>query len=176
MANQFPMEAPMPATVHDSKRALKAVKVDAGCDRFGTAIQLFDWRFDCKISGKDTAGDCCVFDTIRTAKGGPPLHVHHDQDEWFYVREGEFLFQVGHERFHLKPGDSLFGPRMVAHAFTSLTDRSALIVAFQPAGGMEQLFSEVSRLSRARGPTLDDWKTLSRAHNVDIVGPPLPIG
>jgi mannose-6-phosphate isomerase-like protein (cupin superfamily) len=154
-------------------RPLKAIKVEAGSDRFDAALDIAGWRFECKLSGKDTGGYYCIYDTVRTVKGGPPLHVHHQQDEWFYVREGEFLFHVGGDTFHLKPGDSLFGPRGVPHAFASLTDRSAVVVTFQPAGAVEALFGEASALSRTRPLTPDDWRALVQARGIDIVGPPL---
>lgn len=94
----------------------KAVKVDARKDRSGRALQFSNWRFDCKVSAEDTAGAYCIYDTARTARGGPPMHVHHSQDEWFLVRDGEFKFVIGDETFQLKPGDTLLGPRGVPHA------------------------------------------------------------
>jgi mannose-6-phosphate isomerase-like protein (cupin superfamily) len=153
----------------------KAVKVDAREDRSGRALQFSNWRFDCKVSAEDTAGAYCIYDTARTARGGPPMHVHHSQDEWFLVRDGEFKFVIGDETFQLKPGDTLLGPRGVPHAFASLSETSALLIAFIPAGGIETLFKEVSDVNRLRLPTLEDWRTISRAHDVDIVGPPLPV-
>lgn len=158
-----------------ASRPLKAIKVEAGSDRFGAAIDIGGWRFECKLSGKDTDGDYCVYDTVRTVKGGPPLHIHHDQDEWFYVREGEFVFQVGEESFRLKAGDSLFGPRGVPHTFAALADRSALVVTFQPAGAVEDLFNEASALSRTGPLTPNDWRALAAPRGIDIVGPPLSL-
>jgi mannose-6-phosphate isomerase-like protein (cupin superfamily) len=90
-------------------RPQKAIIVAAGGDRFITPMDIAGWRFECKLSGRDTSGDYCVYDTVRSVKGGPPLHLHRDQDEWFYVRTGEFLFRVGGESFQLRPGDTLLG-------------------------------------------------------------------
>jgi mannose-6-phosphate isomerase-like protein (cupin superfamily) len=164
------------ALVAGTGDARKVVKVEAGKDCAGASLQFPNWRFDCKVSGKNTDGDYCIYDTVRTAKGGPPMHVHHNQDEWFLVHGGEFIFKVGDETFHLKPGDTLLGPRGMPHAFASLSENSALMIAFIPAGTIEQLFQEVSEVSRLRIPTLDDWQTISRAHDVEIVGPPLNAG
>ena len=69
----------------------KAIQVAADNDRFGGELLFLNGRFDCKVSAKETNGDLCIYDTVRTEKGGPPLHFHHTQDEWFFVREGEFL-------------------------------------------------------------------------------------
>lgn len=156
-------------------RAQKAVLVEAGTDRLGAPMDIGGWLFECKLSAQDTNGELCVFDTVRSIKGGPPLHIHRDQDEWFYVRHGEFLFQVGGERFHLKAGDTLLGPRGVPHAFAALTNASALLIAFQPAGAIEQVFAEVWALSQSRTVGLEDWKAIAGPRAIDIVGPALQI-
>src|SRR5687768_3393881 len=59
-----------------------------------------------KVSTADTEGDLYIFDTTRIKKGGPPLHFHFDQDEWWYVISGEFLIRVGDETWHANAGDS----------------------------------------------------------------------
>ena len=159
----------------DRLRPKKAIMVAAGRDRFDDAMDIAGWRFECKLSGRDTCGNYCIYDTTRTIKGGPPLHVHRDQDEWFYIRRGEFLFQIAEETFHLKPGDTLFGPRRVAHAFAALTKESALIVTFQPAGAIEDLFAAACALSKSRKPSLDDWREIAAPRGVEIVGPPIQI-
>jgi mannose-6-phosphate isomerase-like protein (cupin superfamily) len=113
--------------------------VRSGDDRLDKPMDVAGWRFECKVSGQGTAGALCIYDTVRSVKSGPPLHVHRTQDEWFYVRDGELLFRIGEETVSLRPGDSLLGPRGVPHAFAALSDTSALIVAFQPPGAIEQL-------------------------------------
>ena len=76
-----------------------------------------------------------------SAYGGPPLHLHFDQEEWFYVMEGEVAFQVGEQRVHLRGGESVLAPRRVPHTFSSVAATpSRLLIAFSPAGKMEQYF------------------------------------
>jgi mannose-6-phosphate isomerase-like protein (cupin superfamily) len=156
-----------------ARRASWGVKFAVDCDRFGVALQFSNWRFDCKVSAKDTEGGYCIYETARIGKGGPPMHVHYSQDEWFFVRRGKFVFKVGEGTFELEPGDCLLGPRKVPHGFASLSDSSSLLIAFIPAGTIEQLFSEIHAISRFRNPTLEDWRTISCSHDVEIVGPPL---
>ena len=59
-----------------------------------------------KVTPQDSSGLFIIENTFRE-KGGPARHLHYDQDEWFYVVQGEFLFEVGSEMFQLKPGNSL---------------------------------------------------------------------
>ena len=73
-----------------SEEMFVGFSVAAGKDRFGEHIKLGGEPNDCKVSGKDTGGAMCVFEF--TGRGGGPRHLHHDQDEWIYVVEGEFEF------------------------------------------------------------------------------------
>ena len=89
--------------VNRSKRVAKGFKVDAGKDRFGEPISLFEGdTFFTKVSTQDTAGDVYLFESICDKKGGPALHYHFEQDEFWYILEGEFLFQVGDQRLIAK--------------------------------------------------------------------------
>lgn len=151
-----------------SERKVQPFAVLAGDDRFAAPVKFLNGRFDCKVSAKDTDGALCIFDTYRFKPGGPPVHFHLDQDEWFLVLEGEFRFQVGDQMYDLRAGDSIFGPRGVPHAFRNRTDTARLMVTFQPAGTMEEFFSSemVEPLSQA-------FRDLSRRHGMIVVGPPL---
>ena len=152
------------------QRLTKAVHVTAGNDRFDQPVHFFNGRFDCKVSGKDTGDGMCIYETIRARSDRAPLHYHHDQDEWFFVREGEFLFQVGEDRFRLTAGDSILGPRKIPHAFATLSDIGRLMIIYQPAGTIERFFADGTRLVN---PTPADWQALHRANGMEIVGPPL---
>jgi mannose-6-phosphate isomerase-like protein (cupin superfamily) len=156
-------------------RTTRAVFVAAAADRFGGALDYLNGRFDCKISGRDTAGDFCVFETFRTVRGGPPLHVHLYQDEWFFALDGAFVFKIGDETIRAKAGDSVFAPRKVPHAFANVTETGRLIVGFQPAGTIEKFFLESQQLSRSCAASLDDWQALGRPHGIKIVGPSLAL-
>jgi quercetin dioxygenase-like cupin family protein len=73
---------------------------------------------DIKISGKNTDCDLTVSEqTGLTPNGGPSLHIQQYQDEWFYIIEGKYLFQVGEDKYSMIAGDTIFLPRNVQHAF-----------------------------------------------------------
>ncbi len=132
-------------------------------------------RFDLKVSARDTGGDLCLYDTIRQNKGGPALHRHHFQDEWFYVIRGEFIVQVGSDTFSLHPGDSAFAPRKIPHAFAMVSEgEGQMLVLFQPAGSMEDFFEKMA----AFGPAIPkDQEALGKdfwaRHGMELLGPPL---
>jgi mannose-6-phosphate isomerase-like protein (cupin superfamily) len=155
----------------------KAVKVPAGKDRF-EEDDLKIWGLiplARKLSGGDTNGAVYVFEHRNMAvKGGPPRHVHHDQDEWFYVVEGEFAFEVGEQQFRLGPGDSAFAPRRIPHAWAHVgTTPGTLITAVTPVGTFETFLRDTARQPDL--PTPDEVAKALAAHGMTVVGPPLSV-
>jgi mannose-6-phosphate isomerase-like protein (cupin superfamily) len=144
----------------------------AGVDRFGKPFVFLDAYFRRKVSSQDSGGDLCIYEVVRTKRGGPLLHYHQNQDEWFFVREGEFLFQVGNDNFRLAAGDSILARRKVPHAFANVSEGGVLAIIYNPAGTMEKFFREGSQLL-LRNPTSDEWQAFCRLHGVENVGPSL---
>jgi mannose-6-phosphate isomerase-like protein (cupin superfamily) len=157
-----------------AKRNPKAFKVDSGKDRFGKSISLFEGdTFSCKVSTEDTDGDIYMFESVRVKNGGPSLHYHYNQDEWWYVLQGEFVIKVGEEVHQLKVGDSVFGPRGVPHSFAKVGEGEAkLLMFFQPAGKMEEFFKAVSegKMTKMSEAEANDFR---KAHGFERVGPPI---
>ena len=150
----------------------KAARVLAGQDRFGTAKGLGISTIDFKVSAEDSRGGSLVIENTNRAKGGPARHLHVEQEEHFFVLEGEYLIEVGQERFTLKPGDSLLAPRQVPHVWAYTGDSiGRLLITFTPPGKMEGFFREVAKLGSM--PPQDP--ALWRAHGMELVGPPLKV-
>jgi uncharacterized cupin superfamily protein len=77
--------------------------------------------------------------------GGPPPHVHHFEDETFYILEGFISFQAGDQTIHAKPGDLIHIPRGTVHSLKNDGDVPArALIIISPAGktGMQQFFEE----------------------------------
>ena len=158
------------------KRTQKGIFVQAGKDRHNTPFtrQPGDLIYN-KVSTSDTDGDLYIFDTTRIKEGGPPLHFHYSQDEWWYVITGEFLIKVGEETHHAKPGDCVFGPRGVPHTFAKIGEGEAkIILLFQPAGKMEEFFKAVNE-GKLEKMSDDEKNKFRNEHGFEHVGPPLTI-
>lgn len=148
-----------------------ARRLAAGEDQFGEQRGLGISSIDFKVVPTDSNGLFVLENTFHQ-KGGPARHLHYDQDEWFYALEGEFLFEVGQDKFRLKPGDSLLAPRRVPHVWAYVGDaRGRILIAFMPAGKMESFFREVTKANAM--PPQDP--ALWRAHGMELLGPPLLI-
>ena len=148
--------------------------VEHGNDRHDVPITLLEGDiFTTKISSDDTSGDLFTFESIRKVNGGPPLHYHPDQDEWFYILSGEFLVKIGDKTFTAKAGDSAFAPRKVPHAFSKTGEGEAkMLITFQPALKMEMHFKAVSQ-GLYKNLTPDQKKKVQEEHGVFNVGPAL---
>jgi len=77
--------------------------------------------------------------------GGPPPHIHHFEDESFYILEGSATFQAGGQTIHVKPGDFIQIPRGTVHSLKNEGNVQArALVIISPAGptGLQQFFEE----------------------------------
>ncbi len=155
-------------------RSKKGFKVESGKDRFDQPIKYRGVNpNDVKVSAKDTDGQLSVFEYVGFQKIGPPLHVHFNQDEIFYVVEGEFLFQLDSEKMTLKAGDTIFLPQNVPHTWLQLSDKGKLVYLMQPAGQMEEFFKKMNELKDP--PTEELMQQIHQAHGMKIVGPPISL-
>ena len=156
----------------------KAVLVSAGKDREGKEHAVGVSHTTYKVLTAETAGAMFVLEQANAKKGGPNRHLHHDQDELFYVIEGEYVVEVGSDRFHLKAGDCVLGPREVPHAW-AFVGKSAgrLLLSYSPAGKMEQFFNDREKLGIKKGAysSTPQEKEAMRMYGMEWIGPPLTI-
>jgi quercetin dioxygenase-like cupin family protein len=159
------------------RRANKGFKVNAGEGRLHGHIKLKGVNqniLDLKISGTDTDGGFAMFEQISLSPGwGTPLHVHHFQDEVFYVIEGSFYFQVGEDKYSLGAGDCIFLPMKIPHAWTQISKKGKMTVTFQPAGKMEAFFTTMSAFEKE--PTPKEIAKVFEDNDMQIVGPILKV-
>lgn len=86
------------------------------------------------VSGEDTNGEFCVVHCSVNENDGPPLHIHGDEDESFYVLDGELEMTLGNETYLVKSGDYVFAPRGIPHTFKGKSKKAQFLVTAYPAG------------------------------------------
>jgi quercetin dioxygenase-like cupin family protein len=129
-----------------------------------------------KVTGADTAGALDYFIVEVAPKGGPPLHVHHRQEETIHVLKGTFKIRIGDETFRCKEGDFAYLPANVPHAFLNLTDEPAEVIVVYVPGGGHKFYEELGPMTRG-GPF--DPKAVAQLfekHGMTLLGPPLSPG
>ncbi len=145
--------------------------VPAGEDRYGENKILGLTTAAMKITSRESK-DLYAVELTLTQKGGPARHVHFEQDEWFYILEGNFIIEVGDQRFNLGKGDSLFAPRKVPHVWAFVGDgRGRFLGSVMPAGNLEAFFVNAAKTKIYPGPDQNLW----RPYGMEWVGPPLKI-
>ena len=151
------------------------IQVLAGADRFQTVHQAFGLKpIDFKVSTDDTDGRFFIIENGNSHPGGPPRHLHHNQEEWFYVLEGDYVIEVGDSSYQLHPGDSILAPRAMPHVWAFVgKGKGRLLIVFQPAGQMEAFFEETTQLDSL--PAQAEVAALFAKHGMLIVGPPLTV-
>ena len=112
----------------------------------GEARWWGDGLVTAKATGRETGGQYTLVEVLEPQGAAAPLHVHHNEDEAFYVLlEGEMTFYVGEETYKAGPGSFVFGPR------TSLTPtRSTLVQQGSCSSSHQQALRASSRRSACR--------------------------
>jgi quercetin dioxygenase-like cupin family protein len=100
--------------------------------------------FTIHVDSSDTNGAFALFEVSGRPGLEPPLHMHRNEDELFYVLEGRVLVTRGHDQLVLEPGDSGFLPRMVPHTFRMLSEHARTLTYVTP-GGFEDFFRTLGR-------------------------------
>jgi len=94
-------------------------------------------------TGEDTLGQFALIEAVSRRGNVPPPHIHHREDETFYVLEGEVVVSVGGRTIRGTAGTMFFLPRDVAHSFTIESEQSRMLIMLTPAG-LEGWFKEFS--------------------------------
>ncbi len=102
-----------------------------------------------KITAEETAGQLTVLDVTDPPGVEAPLHVHHREDEAFWVLDGDVTFEVGGKTIEASAGDFVFGPRDVPHRYKVGDAGSRMLFILTP-GGFEDLVRATSDPARSR--------------------------
>jgi len=104
------------------------------------------WWFAClaeiTLTAEQTGGVLSIIEITEPPGSEGPLHVHHREDETFWILDGDVTFEVGGERIETGPGAAVFGPRNIPHRFES--KHGARMVWVLTPGGFEDMVREAS--------------------------------
>ena len=134
-----------------------------------------------KATGAETGGALTFTEIEAVPGGGPPLHVHAVEDEWFYVLEGELTVWVADTKLSLTPGSFAFGPKSVPHTFYVETGVARMLVGFAPMQ-FEGFQREVGEPALERvlpqpadgPPDIGRLIPIAKRNGFEILGPPGP--
>jgi mannose-6-phosphate isomerase-like protein (cupin superfamily) len=139
------------------------------------------WWFDClaeiKLTAEQTGGLLSIIEITEPPNADGPLHVHHRDDETFWILEGDVTLEVGDTTIHASAGDVAFGPHGVPHRYT-VGDAGCRMLFIMTPGGFENLVREMSvpAQSRTLPPPSDeepDWEhvaVVAKANGCELLG------
>jgi mannose-6-phosphate isomerase-like protein (cupin superfamily) len=132
-----------------------------------------------KATAATTGGQLCLIETLAPIGHGPALHVHHDEDEAFYVLAGELEIVCGKERYRAEAGAFAFLPRGIAHTFRVAGETPVRMLTIAVPGGLENFFREAGAAADAGGAPPSAGidvallRQVGQRYGAEIVGPPL---
>jgi quercetin dioxygenase-like cupin family protein len=166
----------MPEQPASTPRAVEPVSVPADA---GEAWWWAGSLAVIKATAADTGGRVTIVEITEPAGAEAPLHVHHAEDEGFWVLEGEVTFEVGGTKIPAGPGDYALGPRDIPHRYFVGERGCRMLFIFTP-GGFEELIREMGEPAVARTlPPTDgageepDWErveAIARKHCAELLG------
>ena len=111
----------------------------------GKKLWVTDELMTFKASGEDTGGAYSLADSMVPPQGGSPPHIHHREDEAFWVLEGELEVSVGENRFRAGAGSFVHLPRSVLHSYQNVGTAPARFLTLMVPAGLEKFFEEVGK-------------------------------
>jgi quercetin 2,3-dioxygenase len=116
---------------------------------------------------EQTGGSLGMLRQTVAPKSGPPTHVHHKEDEFFYVVSGEFKVKLGDKIMNAPAQSVMFVPRGTAHTFQNVGAKPGVLLVGVTPGGFEKMFQE------RQGVDGETQRALMKTYNMEVVGPPL---
>jgi quercetin dioxygenase-like cupin family protein len=145
----------------------------------GEALWFLGQLVTIKSSSESTGGRVGVTETLAPRDSGSPLHVHHNEDEWFYVLDGELTFWVGGDVITADAGSFVYGPRDIPHTFLVSSDKARFLLVAEPAGfeGFVRAVGEPARElaippAATEPPDIAGLTAVAAEYGMEILGPP----
>jgi quercetin dioxygenase-like cupin family protein len=145
----------------------------------GEALWFLGCLATIKASSETTAGRVAITELVSPRGNGSPLHVHHREDVWFYVTEGELTLWVGGQVIVAGAGSFVHVPRDIPQTFTVSSYTARFLLVAEPAGfeGFVRALAEPATRLLIPPPAIEppDVETMARLaaeYGIEILGPP----
>ena len=141
----------------------------------GTPIWFLGALSYIKLSSEESGGTLSIIEDHLPPGRATPYHVHHHDDETFYIREGTATFFSGTEKFQATAGAVIFLPKNIPHGFRA--DTAAHILIVTTPSGFDRFVVEAGEPAPSLTlppPSMPDFEKLTRLatkYGMDILGP-----
>jgi mannose-6-phosphate isomerase-like protein (cupin superfamily) len=136
----------------------------------GRSIDLGNFEMSLKATGEETSGAYALLEAAEPPNFGPPMHIHNNAAEAFYVLEGEYHIFLD-EREHACPaGSFIYIPAGVRHGFRVGSVPSRKLNLYTPAA-MVGYFEQLSAAIKGGDADPNQLDEIARRHGMDVIGP-----
>ena len=144
----------------------------------GSLVWFLNTLMEIRADGEQTKGSFGLIEQVLPPGFSPPLHVHHGEDEAFYLLEGQASFSCGKQTEKAQAGTFIFFPRDIPHWFRIEGDSPARLLQFNFPAGLENFFKEAGdkaeslQIPPAGPPNFEKMNALAPGYQLEILGPP----
>jgi len=136
----------------------------------GRLIALGGFLVTVKATSDDTGGAFSLLEADEPPNFGPPLHIHHDAAEAFYVLKGEYIIFLGADEIACPAGSFIFIPAGVTHGFRVGAEPSRKLIFYSPAA-MVGYFDELSAATARGEVDPEALSEIAEKYGMEVVGP-----
>lgn len=136
----------------------------------GRAIDLGTFEMSVKASGEATGAAFSLLEAAEPPNFEPPLHIHHNASEAFYVLEGEYIIFLGADEHTCPAGSFIFIPAGIRHGFRVGSTPSRKLNIYTPSA-MVGYFDDLSVALKSGGADPDRLNEIALRHGMEVIGP-----
>jgi quercetin dioxygenase-like cupin family protein len=149
------------------KTQLKPTIVQPG---MGQELHAFGDVLTVLLGGDQTGGTLTVMSDVTPPGGGPPLHVHHGEDELFLVIEGQISYFVDGNWTEVGVGGAVYLPRGAVHTYKNVGTTPSRHWILTTPSGFETFFARCAdEFAKPDGPNMDRIVEIHQEHNIDLI-------
>ena len=136
----------------------------------GRSIDLGNFAMSVKATGPETGGAFTLLEATEPAGFGPPMHIHHDAAEAFYVLGGEYIIFLEDQEFRCPAGSFIYIPLGLRHG-SRVGDVPSRKLNFYTPAAMIGYFDELSAAIKSEAADASTLDGIALRHGMDIIGP-----
>lgn len=134
-------------------------------------VRWMDTDYTINVSRYHSGGIVGVFESTVPSHGGPPLHVHNNEDEVIHVIEGDYEFWLDGEVVPVPVGTSIFLPRGIPHTFRVTSPGPGRNLTILTPGGLEEFFVEAAAAVLRLPDHMAEIVELASRYGIEFRGP-----
>ena len=136
----------------------------------GRSIDLGNFAMSVKATAEQTNHAFTLLEADEPTGFGPPMHIHREAAEAFYVIAGEYIIFVRDEEYACPAGSFIYIPAGVPHGFRVGPQPSRKLNLYAPAA-MIGYFEELSAALAGGEADPDALAQIADRYGMDVIGP-----